>query len=82
MQVQIGQKIRELRLRDNRTQAETAEALGVSPQAVSRWVYGKIMSDLADHWPVWTMPDCDDVFAEITADPRWDAWVRRTREEL
>lgn len=46
MQVNIGQKIRELRLRDNRTQAETADALGVSPQAVSRWEMGTTYPDL------------------------------------
>ena len=60
----------------------TAPLFESVPMQKHRWVYGKIMSDLADHWPVWIMPDCDDVFAEITADPRWDAWVRRTREEL
>ncbi|MGN1346163.1 MAG: helix-turn-helix transcriptional regulator, partial [Eubacteriales bacterium] len=46
MQISIGQKIRELRLRSNRTQAETALALGVSPQAVSRWEMGVTYPDL------------------------------------
>ncbi len=46
MQVQLGQKIRELRLRDSRTQAETADALGVSPQAVSRWEMGTTYPDM------------------------------------
>ena len=46
MQIQLGQKIRSLRLRDNRTQAETADALGVSPQAVSRWEMGTTYPDL------------------------------------
>lgn len=46
MQVQLGQKIREFRLRDNRTQAEIADALGVSPQAVSRWEMGATYPDM------------------------------------
>ena len=37
MQLNLGQKIRELRQRDGRTQETLAEAIGVTPQAVSRW---------------------------------------------
>ena len=57
----------------------TAPLLSSVPMRKERWVYGKIAPDLADHWPVWTVPDYDDVYAEITADPRWDAWVQRTK---
>lgn len=46
MQVNIGKKIRELRLKCNKTQTETAEILGVSPQAVSRWESGTTYPDL------------------------------------
>ena len=37
MQLDLGNKIRQLRHRDGRTQEALAEALGVTPQAISRW---------------------------------------------
>ncbi|MBQ7669282.1 MAG: helix-turn-helix transcriptional regulator [Clostridia bacterium] len=37
MQLELGQKIRELRHRDGRTQEALAEAIGVTSQAISRW---------------------------------------------
>ena len=36
MKLQTGEIIRRLRGRDGRTQEDLAEALGISPQAVSR----------------------------------------------
>lgn len=37
MNIKLGEKIRQLRIRDNRKQEDLAKALGVSSQAVSRW---------------------------------------------
>ncbi|MBQ2278205.1 MAG: helix-turn-helix transcriptional regulator [Clostridia bacterium] len=58
----------------------TAPLLSSVPMRKERWVYGKIAPDLAEHWPVWTAPDYEDVYAEITADPRWKTWVERTKK--
>ncbi len=43
---QIGEKIREFRLRDGRTQQEMAKALGITPQAISRWESGLSYPDV------------------------------------
>ena len=37
MKLDLGQKIRELRRRDGRTQEALAKAIGVTSQAISRW---------------------------------------------
>lgn len=34
---------------------------------------------MAEDWPWWTVPEVEQVKAEIQADPRWDAWVERSR---
>ena len=40
MRLNLGETIRELRRRDGRKQEDLAKAMGVSPQAVSRWELG------------------------------------------
>lgn len=60
MQLNLGQKIRELRRRDGRKQEDLAKALGVSAQAVSRWEAGggypdiELLPALADYFSVTT----------------------------
>ena len=46
MQLDIGNKIRQLRRRDKRTQEALADALGVTSQAVSRWESGGSYPDM------------------------------------
>lgn len=46
MQLNLGQRIRELRRRDGRTQEAFAEAIGVTSQAVSRWEVGSGYPDM------------------------------------
>ena len=43
----IGDKIKELRCRNNMTQKDFAEILYVTPQAVSRWENGIVEPSLA-----------------------------------
>ena len=34
---------------------------------------------MAEDWPWWTVPEVEQVKAEMQADPRWDTWVSRTQ---
>lgn len=46
MQIDLGSRIRQLRLRDGKTQETLARALGVTAQAVSRWEAGGSYPDM------------------------------------
>lgn len=43
---------------------------------------GDKAKNLKSDWPMWCNPDYSEVKAEITADPRWQAWVERTENNL
>lgn len=47
MELTIGQKIKQMRKTNNRTQEQMAEALGVTPQAISRWEMGAGYPDIS-----------------------------------
>lgn len=40
-----------------------------------------VASLLPEDWPFYMLPHHKDIRAEITADPRWDAWVQKCREK-
>lgn len=46
MEITLGQKIKQLRKANNRTQEQMAAALGVTPQAISRWEMGTGYPDI------------------------------------
>ncbi|MBQ5757107.1 MAG: helix-turn-helix domain-containing protein [Clostridia bacterium] len=46
MQIKLGERMRELRRKRGRTQDDLAQALGVTPQAVSRWENGICYPDM------------------------------------
>ena len=46
MRIMLGDKIKELRKRDHRTQDDLASALGITNQAVSRWEMNKAYPDV------------------------------------
>ena len=83
MQLELGQKIRALRHRDGRTQEDTAEALGVTSQAVSRWESGggypdmEMIPSIANYFGV----TIDELFGyENDRERKIDALLRRSEE--
>ena len=39
----------------------------------------KAVEKLPEDWPMWCNPDYSQVEKEIKADPRWAAWVEKTK---
>ena len=37
---------------------------------------------MAEDWPWWTVPEVEQVKAEIQADPRWEEWVQRIQVSI
>lgn len=73
MQLDLGTKIRQLRLRDKRTQEALAEALGVTSQAVSRWESGGSYPDMG------LIPSIANYFG-VTIDELFGYTNERTRK--
>ncbi|MBQ5834382.1 MAG: helix-turn-helix transcriptional regulator, partial [Clostridia bacterium] len=83
MQLDLGQKIRELRRRDGRTQEALAEAIGVTSQAVSRWEANggypdmEMIPAIANYFGV----TIDELFGyENNRDKKIDALVKQIKE--
>ena len=83
MQLELGQKIRELRHRDGRTQEMLADALGVTSQAISRWEanggypYMEIIPSIANYFGV----SIDELFGyENDRERKVDETVKRIDE--
>ena len=83
MQLELGQKIRELRHRDGRTQEMLADALGVTSQAISRWEANggypdmEIIPAIANYFGV----SIDELFGyENDRERKVDAIIKRSEE--
>ena len=83
MNIEIGKTVRELRRRDGRTQEDLAQALGVSPQAVSRWEQGgaypdmELIPSIANYFGV----SIDELFGyENDRDKKVDALLKKSEE--
>ena len=83
MQLNLGNKIRELRRRDGRTQEALAEALGVTSQAVSRWESGgsypdmEVIPSIANYFGV----SIDELFGyHSTRESKIDAIIQKVEE--
>ena len=42
--------------------------------------FSDVARELPDDWPFWCNPEFSNVENEIKADPRWDEWVKKTKE--
>jgi len=83
MQLELGQKIRELRHRDGRTQEMLADALGVTSQDISRWEANggypdmEIIPAIANYFGV----SIDELFGyENDRERKVDAIIKRSEE--
>lgn len=58
----------------------TAPLVSLVSCDIERWNPGDKAASLPGDWPMWGNPDYSRVKEEITADPRWAEWVKRTQE--
>jgi hypothetical protein len=86
MKLGLGEKIRELRLKEGKTQEALLDGAEHSYTApLVKFVKTRsgspadIAKTLPEDWPFWFMPAYSQVAKEIKADPRWEAWVSATQ---
>ena len=68
--MELGNKIKQLRLKANLTQEALAEKLNISSQSISKWEYGITMPDIT------LLPDLSEIFG-ITIDELFDLSVEQ-----
>ena len=52
----------------------------VDSPAPTPGLFAGVARELPDDWPFWCNPDFSEVEKEIKTDPRWDEWVKKTKE--
>ncbi|MBR7032801.1 MAG: helix-turn-helix transcriptional regulator [Clostridia bacterium] len=52
----------------------------VDSPAPTPGLFADVARELPDDWPFWCNPDFSEVEKEIKTDPRWDEWVKKTKE--
>jgi len=52
----------------------------VDSPAQTPGLFAGVARKLPDDWPFWCNPDFLEVEKEIKTDPRWDEWVKKTKE--
>lgn len=73
--LKLGENLKRLRVQNEQTQEQLAEALGVSPQAVSRWEKGTTYPDIT------LLPAIANYF-DITTDELLDVNIERKQQEI
>ena len=78
------ERVRELDRANLGTDETVEECIRLLREGVAEISYhkgiGKQAEKLPDFWPVWCWPECDGIWQEIQADPRFTDWLRRTNE--
>ena len=68
------------KVRSEKTHKMTAPLLCFVETTTDEDVRKEVVKQLPEEWPFWLDPDYSEVEKEIKADPRWEAWVKKTQE--